>query len=214
MTFLLSLMAVVISVQSYRSTKLQTQVALLQAMPRFDVVFNQQYDGFKQKYTDNEVNIYNRGGSFTNFSSSDVVVLEVKYMGKDFTEKHLQVFVYGYFTAEFVSPSSSQGLLAQFTGNNNNLKKIDLEQGIGKYAKSHGLEYALIDVKQYVRMRYKDILGEDQTQYYDIPCVGPAEPIDIAKGKTVFKDYDDAAKDGRLVDFEKLTLEQLGEKLS
>lgn len=212
MTFLLSSMALIVSVQSCNTYKLQTQIALLQAMPRFDIALCQKYDETKQKYTTNEINIYNQSGFFTNFDSSDVVILKVNYMDEEYIEKNLELFVDGYFKAQFVSPSS-QGLLRQFTGNDNNSKYLDLKLGLINYSKSHGLEYALLDVKQYIRIIYKDILGKEHIEYYYVPFVGAANTIDKSQGEKLFNGYHEAIKGNIAIDFDKLTVEQIVEKL-
>ena len=82
--FLLSAMAIIVSiaqtVTSFRQTQLsalQTQIAEAQALPQFELAIHQKLNDATNKYDDDQLVISNRGGPVHDFQASSAYFIKV-----------------------------------------------------------------------------------------------------------------------------------------
>src|SRR5579885_410933 len=107
----------------------------------------------------------------------------------------------GYYTATISNSGAATGILSQTIGNHNNQIFSDLERSVREMAKSKEY-YSEMDIRRYVSVSYRDILGTIHNEYYYVQPISGAAPITNTEGT---KFVDDWMKSGDVLEFDKLT---------
>jgi len=182
-TLLLSIMAIIVSVQSNRIADNQTMIMKEQALPQFRINKIQIYNEEIGKYTDDNIVIYNQGGILYDFSHKTAVYMNLQYKNKDNLYQTKRIPLKDYYKFNSVT-GNGKGLLVTIGGNQNHQKIVDAESN-----NNYSIQ---IDIKQYVNLNYKDIFGEYHTDYYYIPAVGWSNQLSHENGKEIFKKYEES----------------------
>jgi hypothetical protein len=177
-----------------RLMDMQTKVGKQQSLPQFiirrvvfsDPNYKKYYD--KHYITDEWIEITNLGGVFYNLQSSEVVILEIEYqynLQPWKSSKTIQIPVFGYYFTE--EPPKNKGRF-YIKGNHNLVKFYDLQKDLRTLA---GEDYAFLSQKTYLKLTYRDLLGDLHNDYYEINySSSEGKLISLKEGKTIFDNFE------------------------
>jgi hypothetical protein len=195
---LLSVMAIIVSVAQYKTTSeqtnllsLQTRISEAQALPQFELAIHQVLNDATRKFDDDHLVVTNRGGPIHDFSSNSAYFLIVTSGGAHGEFVKNEVAVSGYFTASFISVSST-GVLVTMTGNHNNATFAALTRAVQEAAQSKHLDFGALNEHLVVRLRYRDLLDRPHEDYYEARPVSGGTRITDEIGKAEFSRWSEA----------------------
>lgn len=192
-TFLVSIMAFYVSWQTYKISEQNTKLASIQAMPFIEVIRTQRYDDSEKMYTDNFLEIYNRNnGMIRDLTCNTAVFLDIEKTDKNQNNNKIEIPLNGYYFL-YQSTAQAQGLIMVVTAKNNNKDYYKFRNQLMEYAKSNNI-LAYPELREYVKITYKDILGGDHTNYFDLSKNSHGVLMNNGDGEKVFRDY----KNGQL----------------
>src|SRR6266478_1684949 len=190
--FILSAMAIIVSIAqtatSFRQTQLsalQTQIAEAQALPQFEVAIHQKLNDATNKYDDDQLVISNRGGPVHDFLASSAYFIKVTVGSAGAKVLMIEVPIGDYFTASFVSVAST-GQLVTMIGNHNNAAVADLSRTLREVAHAKGLVFADLGEHLIVRLLYRDLLDRQHDDYYEVQPVSGGTRVTNDVGKSSF----------------------------
>lgn len=155
---LLSLMAIIISVQSNRIAKVQTEIARETALPHLEIRDQLEFND-KTKLWDNRfLSVYNRGGALTDFELRHLSFMVINSSTESALDS-ISLPIDNYYDWKQVL-GDGQGLIFQINNDHRGAKEVALRDSL------NGIAY--FQIETYVRMTYKDILNETHVDYYKI----------------------------------------------
>jgi len=192
----LSLTATIISMTQCINSKLQNQIATLQAtiaetqlMPQFDISIKSEptgNDGFHDKAF---LTVTNNGGPVYEFHAKTAYYIKIKAVGKSAPIKTAEIRfpVDGYFGIQAKS-SASHGTLATFFDIDNHRRHFNLAKGIREHPEAHGLSSAYSEEEFYLSIHYVDALKRVHNEYYQVYFVDGAVMLQNEVGENIFKE--------------------------
>ena len=217
---LLSVMAIIVSLvqldiasKQTQLLNLQTKIALQQILPQFVIKAVQILDetGYA---SDDRLIIKNVGGIVKELKSEHAVFFEVEIYfrgGLNGDPVTLEIPITGYYDATMHNPEG-QGKVITLIGYKNNQRAAQIERDFRKYTEAKGL-YGFIQIHRYVRLIYKDMLGDEHVDYYFVPLIYGAHLLSQEEGRTIFETYKQSIRDGKILEFDKLTSAQILERV-
>lgn len=198
-----------IAEQQTEILKVQTAISQQQIMPKFEVSAKQIYNPEEQKANDEIIQIFNRGEGVDNFDCQAVVFIEVKSQNKGGKFVEFSLPIQGYFFSYFPT-GESEGLLYEIRGYRNNIKAFNLQNQFIEFARKQGRAYGVLQDNKYVKITYSDVLQPKITRsdYYDVSR-GIGIKIDEKQGDKIFHNFEEANKNGKVVEFDTLTPDSL-----
>ena len=196
--FLLSLMAVIVSIAQTLTTSkqtellaLQTRIAEAQALPQFEVAIHQKRNNTNGNFDDDILVVANHGGPIHDFEASSAFFLSIEAEIPGVGYRKAEIPLNGYFSMQGVSVAGTGDLVTMY-GDRNNAKIGELRRGVMQATNTRKWPYALIGERIAVRLRYRDLLDRQHEDYYDVrPVSGGTRILDVT-GKEVFAKWDGA----------------------
>src|SRR6267142_2156007 len=200
---LLSLMAIIVSVvqiglaiKQNKLTQTQTEIARTQALPQFVVNLKQIYDPMAEKYTEDQIVATNQGGLVQELDCNFVVFIDTGYLvHADSRQKLLPLD--GYYNGIFLTGEGS-GKVVTIKGINNTGKFSQLASQISEVAQAKGV-ICTVELKRYIRLRYRDVFGEKHVKYYYVPPIFGGNVLDEPEGKSLFDKYEQGFTDSSIL---------------
>jgi hypothetical protein len=155
------------------SMLLQTKIAELQVIPQFTVTATQSKEPGEDKASQDKILIDNLGAVVQELDSEFAVFLYVELFFSPPRPKEpirIRIPVNGYYTATGVR-AAGKGQMLTIHGNRNNEKLITLDRAFGEYAKSKGMLAGFVEVERYIRLSYRDGLGNPHLDFYFVQLV-------------------------------------------
>lgn len=192
---------------------LQTKIALQQVLPQFVISAKQIADetGFA---TEDKIVVRNAGGVVRELHCEHAVFLEVEIYYRNPHEggpikKRLPLN--GYYAATVHNPEG-EGQVLTLLGNKNNKRAVNLDRDFGILAEANGL-YGFTKLLRYVRLRYRDMLGEQHEDFYYVPLIFGAHKLTEEEGKLAFDTHSKGIRDLQILEFKQLTPEIILQKV-
>ena len=192
---LLSGMAIVVAVaQTCSANKqatlqdLQTKIAEAQALPQFEIRFEQEYDAAAGTFRTNVITITNVGGSVHEVSVSTAEFLEVSSARRFGEHRVTPIAITGYLNSQFQTAATT-GLLVTLRTEGNNTRETEIVRGVADLARKSGWAYANIDRKIFLRVTYRDLLGRYHADYFEARPILGAARLKKADGEAIFNRY-------------------------
>jgi hypothetical protein len=169
--------------------ELQSQIALQELVPQFVITAKQIPDetGYA---VDDSIFVQNLGGIVREIDCYHAVFLEVEFYHQDPKKgepKKKWMPLVGYYVASVPNPVG-KGEVWVLMGNRNNERAVNLDRDFGKLAEKHGL-IGFAKVYRYLRLKYRDMLGNQQTDYYYVPMIFGAYKITAQEGESIFNTH-------------------------
>lgn len=210
---LLSIMAIIISTaQILISSKqnvlieTQTEIARQQAIPQFVIAAKQLIDPDGKARSD-AIYVNNRGGIVRDFHCNTATFFDVKLSYMRGQAKKLEIPINGYFRSSgYTAEGTGQVLVIR--GYLNNEKLFQLRKDCHQLAEEKKA-FCNIEMRNYLRLYYRDIFGKEHEDYYYVPFFYGGSPIETKEGKEIFEKHEAAWKNLSMVEFDKLTADKL-----
>ena len=215
---LLTIMAITVSIAQYYLSRDSNKLAIIQTNisrqsiePHFVITAKQLDPEGTGVFSEDWLFIKNSGAVVTEFTERCVVFFDIEVAPRIWTKERKpykkQVPINGYY---FNSAFKSEGTatLVTLRGNGNNIKAGILDNDLLKYSQSKDM-YATLQIRRYVRVRYKNLLKEDKERYFEVPLIYGAYEMEQEEGKEVFKEWETRLSE--VLEFGTLTAEQLYE---
>jgi hypothetical protein len=192
MALLVSVMQLVVGTAQTHLLKLQTEIARVQALPPIRCG-NSSYLGLKGR----EVHQRGVGGDQSRGTREEVHVEEATSLDFTLTSKWQSEQVKktlplrDFFTATAVS-SFGVDKVATLQGHINRQRLSDFDRILRSRADDLGW-YCVDELKPYVEVAYKDMLGSSHQEYYNVQDVGGSYRIYDARGERLFEQLRQAA---------------------
>lgn len=209
---LLSAMAVILSIAQYDLAKIQTETARQQALPHFVIATRQVMDAEDRMYVEDRIYVNNLGGIARDLESNTAVFFDVDIAIQDIGHhRKLQLPVSGYYG--ITRPTDNGiGQVLEISGYLNNKKFVQLERDSRKLTAERKGLYCVIQIRRYLKLDYLDVFNKEHVDYFSIPRYG-GRPMEPREGKKIFDKYNASFKDLEIADFDKLTAENLFERV-
>lgn len=195
---LLSLMAIVVSIEQNLTTSqqtellaLQTRIVEAQALPQFEMELRQILNKATGNFDDNHLVISNHGGPVHDFNADVAYFIKTDVERTPAKELKTDIPINGYFTADLIS-SNSNGVLVTMIGDHNNAMFVTLEHGILAKADAKKLDFALLDEQFVVCLRYKDLMDRQHEDYYEVRPIYGGTRMKDEVGKARFSRWNSA----------------------
>lgn len=183
------------------SNQIQLTRAEKQPVLTFDLALG--YDSIRKVYAYQQLAITNIGEPLSEFESDVAVFFRIDLGLRNGTQANRALVpVWDYYDTSF--PSSHRvGRLASYINatvrRGNHDAALDLSRRFSDSMDSIAA-YALVDVVQYVRVKYRDIFGEEHTRYYELPVLKGAVEIPADTGAVLFARWGEGfSKDTRVM---------------
>jgi hypothetical protein len=186
----LSLMSVLVSMSQWRSVEtqnkilgLQTKIAEIQAMPRFQISLDQVRNTQNGHIDENDLNVVNQGGPAKNFAAEAAYFMDVSdQLENQRCEAILPIN--DYFDAALLG-HNDEGEMVKMVSRTNNTDYSHVEAQLLELAKDskHVLTW---NPELLVRISYTDILDDSHIEFYEVHAIAGATRMDDALGKSRF----------------------------
>ena len=186
--------------------ELQTKIALQQVVPQFVIVAKQLDEDGIGKATEDKVFVRNLGGVVRELVAKSAVFLDVELTPMDPRKGERieqRIPVNGYYSAIAYNPEG-KGQLLTILGNRNNQSQSKLVREFAEKSESEGF-YGFIDVKRFIKLSYRTLLGEKHTKYFYVPLIYGAHELSSEEGESVFKVFHQGFETKEMLEFEKLS---------
>jgi hypothetical protein len=164
-TILLSGMAVIVSIISYKVSSNQYEMEYFEKQPDFQITKKQILNNKTQKYDDTELIITKLSGKAKNIEVQTINWLEVNYTNKLNESKVVRFLIVGYYDSSFLT-GQTDGVIQTEAGYKNNSSAIKLENYIDEIIKNQN-QYGYSQLKSYVEIKYLNFENEPKTEYFD-----------------------------------------------
>lgn len=164
---LLSVMALLVSLQALREYSLQTQIESAQAKPVLLIRVDELYDSDSKVFPEHRLVIENMGAAVREFRHTVRSYLVLELSGLE--EREYVIPVAGFFSA--FPTGNVKGKLAISIGYQNNLHIMKIDREVRDAAHAKG-EFASIRTVHIAELRYIDLLGEKQHEFFRIDGAG------------------------------------------
>jgi hypothetical protein len=181
-------------------TKLQTDLARVQAIPQFIVENHLKFNEESRVYEEEEITVVNSGGFARNLQEDCFVFLNIQLFSPKFGQTNFSLPINGYFTASFVTSTSGVGQLIKSVGYKNNLKAVDLEREFRALGSRNGVS-CLVSFKKYLGIRYLDLLGEQHNDFFSVSSVFGGSLIETEQGNQLLKEHKNGFATGSFLEF-------------
>ena len=192
------------------SIDLQIKIAKQQVLPQFVISAKQLQEPGEENASHDKMVVDNSGAVVSELHGTTAIFLDVELYYRqpkrgDPIKK--RIAINGYYAATGHSPQG-QGQMLTMIGNRNNERASVLSRDFSAYVKEYGM-YGFVEVKRYLKLWYRDQLGEQHTNYYFVPLIFGAHTISKDEGKAIFLQWKDAILKMEMLEFDTLTKEQL-----
>lgn len=199
-TLIIGVVGLYLAAQANQLSNMQLKLSMAQSIPQFRVNLKQDYNdeiGIVDAHT---IEISCEEGFFTNYDSSVVCFITVGGL----TDCDIQIPLHGYWG------------VCSLTGNTNGTVETIL--GLGNHSKIKAVyeelryladEAISLDVENYLKISYIDILGEQQYRYYYVQPVRGTTIIDEAICESKIQLYDESFYNGNYINVDAWTSEDL-----
>lgn len=123
----------------------------------------------------------------------------------------MEIPINGYYDATLHNPEG-QGQVITLIGYKNNQRLAQIERDFRKYTETMGL-YGFIQIHRYVRLIYRDLLGDEHVDYYFVPLIYGAHLLSEDEGISIFEAYNQSIREGKILEFDKLTSAKILERV-
>jgi len=210
---LLSLMAIIVSVvqiglaiKQNKLTQMQTEIARTQALPQFVVSLKQIYDPTAEKYTEDQIVATSQGGLVQELDCNFAVFIDTSYFVHA-APRQKQLPLDGYYNSIFLTGEGS-GKVVTLKGINNDERFSQLTSQIRELAQAKGV-MCNVELKRYIRLRYRDVFGEKHVKYYYVPPIFGGSVLDENEGKSIFDRYEQGFTDSSMLKWESLNAQTI-----
>ncbi|CAG36308.1 hypothetical protein [Desulfotalea psychrophila] len=208
----LAIMAILVSFSqcsiSKEQTKLlnvQTKIAKKQISPVFTISAKQLKDDIPGIYSEDKIFIENNGFIISDFHYNSLVLIDIELSKTPNVQKKKTYSLIGYYRAGYMTAKGS-GLLATIFGKNNNLQLSQLDEQYSGICQKND-ESCFINLRRYLKVRYKNAFDEQITEYYIVPLIYGGKKLSLDEGERLFRRYDDNVDRDTCLEFNKLTSE-------
>ncbi|HHX8271082.1 TPA: hypothetical protein ACVOYV_004313 [Vibrio diabolicus] len=224
-TFLLGVMAVIVSVAQLNVSQVQTELALSQAelaksqlkvaqvqvSPQIHVEAEYILDEATGRPTEDRIKISNLGFPLVTASSKSIVFLKAIITEKElpFEQKRLFIALNAYYGAQIVTGSAQGVLFSTYSDNNNSNFGSLLREFMSLSDRNNYNGY--IELERYVNVNYSTHMGTTDKLYFKVNMVGGAEKLEAKDGEDIFEFHNSQFPLGKLEDFSTLTSTKLWE---
>lgn len=213
---LLSVMALVVAFAQHDLAERQTEIADAQLalsrralMPEFVISAHQLKPHGSETSTEDVIRVENRGAPVHSLTSRTVTYVDVEYSSglPRSPFRRVAVPVVGYYSVTGHGDKAS-GVMLQMEGQGNNKWMSDLRRAFSERTRKVG-GFGNLGIRRYVRLAYVDKLGESNVQYFFVPLIYGARPLDPKDGQSIFSEHEQSLADGSSMDTADLTAQAL-----
>ena len=171
----------------------QTKIVKTEVMPQLVIDAAQLKLNGEERASTDRITVVNRGAVITEVHSSFCVFFRLSLVPKSPTHPRFGnkiekvVPVNGYYDGTAVSPNGI-GQLLQIDGIRNNIRRSDLARAFVQLAKEKGY-YGELRVQRFLRLAYRDQLGERHEEYFYIDVIQGSERLLVEDGKRKFAEW-------------------------
>ena len=163
--FLLSFMAVFVSVKSNQIADRQQQMDYYEKQPDFQITKQQVYNPKTKFYEDTELIVTKLSGKAKNIGVSTISLLDVRYSNTNGAYKSTRFLLDGYYNTSFLT-GHTDGIVQTETGYRNHALEYQLERKIEEFAEREG-EYIEIRLNTFVQLSFLNFQNERKLEYFD-----------------------------------------------
>ena len=182
--------AVYVAIQANHISERQNEIQARQLQPV--ITANLDYGVEHGRATSQTLTVRNVGGAATGVGIDVATLLQVGYE-HGATSVQRDIPVANYYSGITLTGAPT-GVLGIATGGRNNDAEMRLERDSLRYASLHH-ESLLLRFQQDVRVAYRDVLGEQHTDYLSVDVVGGTTVLSGGRGRSVFAQQNDPAKE-------------------
>lgn len=199
----LSVMAVVVSIQSNKIAEYQNELSKQQLLPKFDVSLTQ--DFFNQEkdcFTGEKITVYNSGSPFTNYHSDVESFIVIHFLEKE-TGLQFQkdILLKGYFGIEAKTSKTSQGKIREIYCKNCLIRFSKVDSIIRKeMEKKTDLSLDDVELKHYLKISYVSTLEDRAIKYYDVSFM-EGQLMEAQEGEKIFHKAENYWKESMFITF-------------
>ncbi|MED4781006.1 hypothetical protein [Brevibacillus choshinensis] len=172
---LLSVLALIISIQAKNISEIQLNLSKSQILPLFRFKIDLIYNNSKDFYDQDFLRVYNDGSSIVELEHKVLVFIQVELEDKkNASLKKLLMPLENYYRVSGQTGESKGELAYDFysiNGVGNNEKFIQISNDFRKLLNEKG-SYGSIELKRYIRLNYKDVFGATHEDYFAIDGYG------------------------------------------
>lgn len=186
---------------------LRTEIQRQQVIPQFVIREELQLDPEKQVPVEDKITVSNKGGLAYDLFHQCAVFLNVscQKVGEENREK--RVAINGYYGLS-ASHGEGTGLMLTISGDNNHTKYVQLER---EYRQLLGEKHrvGVAKIERYLRLTYRDVLGNEHTDYYEVKPNHAAGRLDSENGKAIFDEHRNGFSQSTVMEFASVTARSL-----
>lgn len=172
----LSLSAVLVSCAAYNVSTTQTEIAQVAVAPNFYVSESYLYDDVRKIAYETVLEIFNEGAFLTSYDETVRSFIELEFRVKQ-EQKKVYVPLIGYY-GNFFKEIQTTGKITEARGDNNNEIYGELYSGISDYEFANKNGSVFVQLKHYIRLSYKNQLGQEGVEYFVGEERSTAEVVD------------------------------------
>lgn len=205
-SIIVAIAALNISSEQTKATALQAQIQRIQAMPRIRIAKESEFDSEKKYFVTESYVIHNDGGPIFDFNHKPFTIIELSRtrLREPPIRKHFALI--GFYGSSFIS-SSQTGALVTGHGHLNNEKWGVIWHSLVQQLRDEPETSYELRLLKFLRLEFRDLLGEQHLEYYEIPHVGAGRQISSVEGKRLEDLYEGLSF--RAFDINTLSLPQL-----
>lgn len=154
---LLSIMAVLVSIEANRIANAQTRIMEQENSPHLEIRMTQDYNQELKIYDNTNWLVFNRGGKIIDFEANECTFFKF-YYGQN--PDSIVIPIYGYFNLRGLLSGESEGLIYQVDNDHNGKIEIALRDSL--------MNYGYFEMASYIEITYRDIFDKKHSEYYQI----------------------------------------------
>jgi hypothetical protein len=178
---LLSIMAIIVSINSNRIANAQTDIMKKENMPQFEIRMTQDYNEQLRIYDNNVWMFFNRGGRLSDFDTKEYSFFKFTY------HPHFDILslpLYNYLNMRGVLTGESEGLIYHVDNNHFGARFLELRDSLSNFG--------YFEIETYISITYVDIFDEKRQEYFQVnPSI---KKIDLHEWNIIENNYKNAKK--------------------
>jgi hypothetical protein len=209
---LLAAMAIIISIVQINIAAKQTALMELQAevarqinLPQFSLAARQIRDPATGNATEDKIFVTNHGGLAQDVRCSFAVFFDIEVLRHERRGKFTE-----HTDSGIAHTATGKELVVTIEGYQNNTKACALERAFRELG-TRVNRSASMDIRRYVRIRYRDIFGNQHTKYFFVPLIYGGTELSEEEALPLFERHESAWETKEMREFEELTAQDLME---
>ncbi len=201
----LTVMALFLSLGQLNINKQQYTIQYILASPQFRVTSVQETDGSTSVPRNEKILVANDGYLARHVKVEVVVFFKLKPKPNS---PEVLIPITDYYNQP-IDSGNATGLIRTFQKESNITKRREIRDNLDELAKTNNTTVSFVEVTRYLKLSYNDLFNEPHTEYHFVPALGDSELLENEDGIAWFERHKNGRTEGRSLDFDTMTAQDL-----